>query len=76
MQNYLLFSSKKIYFCKCQRVDAKKKKENEQTLEELNSAHHHSQAKCQLVQTNYMKRIKVIPLKLFYYQTFFETWRN
>ena len=22
------------------------------------------------------KRIKVIPLKLFYYQTFFETWDN
>ena len=21
-------------------------------------------------------QIKVIPLKLFYYQTFFETWRN
>ena len=37
------------------------------------SAHYHSQATCQLVQTSY---IKVIPLKLFYYQTFFETWRN
>ena len=22
------------------------------------------------------KQLKVIPLKLFYYQTFFETWRN
>ena len=22
------------------------------------------------------KTLKVIPLKLFYYQTFFETWRN
>ena len=24
----------------------------------------------------YLSRFKVIPLKLFYYQTFFETWRN
>ena len=23
-----------------------------------------------------IKAIKVIPLKLFYYQTFYETWRN
>ena len=23
-----------------------------------------------------LQRFKVIPLKLFYYQTFFETWRN
>ena len=32
---------------------------DEQTLKELNSAHCSSQAKCQLVQTNYMKRIKL-----------------
>ena len=30
----------------------KKSNQNEQTLEELNSAHCHSQAKCQLVQTS------------------------
>ena len=37
----------------------KKSKEDEQTLEELNSAHRRSQAKCQLVQTSYIKRIKL-----------------
>ena len=37
----------------------KKRKEDEQTLEELNSAHRHSQAKFQLAQTSYMKRIKL-----------------
>ena len=60
MQNHLLFSSNDIYFCECQKGDEKKKsKEDEQTLEELNSAHHRSQAKCQLVQTSYIKRIKL-----------------
>ena len=34
-------------------------KEDEQTLAESNSAHRRSQAKCQLVQTNYIKRIKL-----------------
>ena len=33
-----------------------------------------------LVRKDYEKnkifKLKVIPLKLFYYQTFFETWRN
>ena len=37
----------------------KKSKEDEQTLEELNSAHRRSQAKCQLVQTSYIKRIEL-----------------
>ena len=37
----------------------KKRKENEQTLEELNLAHRRLQAKCQLVQTSYIKRIKL-----------------
>ena len=36
----------------------KNSKEDEQTLKELNSAHCRAQAKCQLVQTNYMKQIK------------------
>ena len=36
-----------------------KSKEDEQTLEELNSAHSRSQAKCKLVQTSYIKRIKL-----------------
>ena len=51
MQSHWLFSSSNIYFCKCQKADEKKSKEDEQTLEELNSAHHRSKAKCQLVQT-------------------------
>ena len=42
-----MFSSNKIYFCQCQKADEKKSKEDEQTLEELNSAHRRSQAKCQ-----------------------------
>ena len=37
----------------------KKSKEDEQTLEELNLAHRCSQAKCQLIQTSYIKRIKL-----------------
>ena len=40
---------------------SKKSKQDEQTLEELiNSAHRRSQAKCQLVQTSYIKRIKLL----------------
>ena len=35
----------------------KKSKEEEKTLEELNSAHCRSQANCQLVQTSYIKRV-------------------
>ena len=38
----------------------KKSKEDEQTLEELNSAHRLSQAKCRLKQTIYIKRIKLL----------------
>ena len=37
-----------------------KSKHDEQTLEDLNSAHHRSQAKRQLVQTSYVKRIKFL----------------
>ena len=38
----------------------KKGKEDEQTLEKLNSAHRRSQAKCQLIQTSYIKRFRHI----------------
>ena len=41
----------------------KKSKEDEQTLEELNSAHRCSQAKCQLAQTSYIKQIKFLFLQ-------------
>ena len=37
----------------------KKSKEDEQTFAELNSAYRHSQAKFQVVQTSYIKRIKL-----------------
>ena len=38
----------------------KQSKEGEQTLEELNlAAHHRLQANCHLVQTSYIKRIKL-----------------
>ena len=41
------------------KPDETKSKEDEQTLAELNSAHRLLQAKCQLVQTSYIKRIKL-----------------
>ena len=59
MQNHWLFSSNNFYICKCQKADEKKSKEDEQLLEELNSAHRRSQAKCRLIQTSYIKRIKL-----------------
>ena len=37
----------------------KKRKEEKQNLEELSSARRRSQAKCQLVQTSYIKRIEL-----------------
>ena len=59
MQNLFLFSSNNFYFCKCQKAEEEKSKEDEQTLE-LNSAHLPAQAKCQLVQPGYIKRIKLL----------------
>ena len=61
MQKIDCFLSNNIYFCKCQKLMRKKKKskEDEQTLEELNSAHRRSQAKCQLTETSYIERIKL-----------------
>ena len=60
MQNHWLFSSDNIYFiCKCQKADEKKSKEDKQTLEELNSAHHRSQAKRQSIQTSYIKQFNI-----------------
>ena len=60
MQNHWLFLSNNIYFCKWQKADEKKKrKEEKQNLEESNSARRRSQAKCQLVQTSYIKRIEL-----------------
>ena len=42
----------------------KKIKEDEQTLAKLNSAHRRSQAKCQRVETSYIKRIKFFLLPI------------
>ena len=42
----------------------KKSKEHEQTSAELSSVHRRSQAKCQLVQTSYIKRIKFLLLAI------------
>ena len=45
---------------KVQTADKKRKrKEDEQTLEEFNSSHRRSQAKCQLVQNSYKERVKL-----------------
>ena len=62
MQNHWLFSSNNIYFCKCQKADEKKSKEDEQPLEELNSAHRRLPAKFQLAQASYNKWIKLFML--------------
>ena len=63
MQNRWLFLSSSIV-----SVSAKKPvgKKDEQALEELNSAHCRSQAKCQLVQTSYIKRVKLLLFLPFY----------
>ena len=44
---------------RAKKLMRKNSKEDKQTLEELNSAHRCSQAKCQLVQTSYIKRIEL-----------------
>ena len=51
----------------------KKSQEDEQIFEELNSAHDRSQAKCQLVQTSYIKRIKLF---LFLPELSRSLWKN
>ena len=43
----------------------KKSKEDQQTLEELNLAHRRSEAKYQLIQTSYIKRIKLFLFSLY-----------
>ena len=59
--------------CKCYyKEPMKKSQEDKQTLEELNSAHRRLQVKCQLVQTSYMKKIKLflfLPYKHLIYQS-------
>ena len=56
MQKYFLLPMF-IYGSAKQHDD--KREDDEQTLTELSSAHRRSQAKCQLVQTSYIKRIKL-----------------
>ena len=64
MQNRWLFSSDNIDFCKCQKADEKKKKVKRTSKIWKNEIrlidnYRHSQAKCQLVQTIYIKRIEL-----------------
>ena len=60
MQKYWLFSSSNIYLWKCQKAWREKKSiADEQTLAKFYSAHRLSQAKCLLIQTSYIKRIKL-----------------
>ena len=63
MRNHWLFSFNNIYFCKCQIADKKKIKEDEQILEELNSAPViavRREKHGQLIQTSYIKRIVLV----------------
>ena len=59
MQNIEFFYLTIFISVSAKKLMRKKSKEDEQTLEELNSAHRHSQAKCQLIQTSYIKRIEL-----------------
>ena len=61
MQNHWLFSSQNIYFCICQKADEKKSKEDEQTSEELNSAHRRLQAKRQYEPVTLIKLLLLLP---------------
>ena len=55
----------------------KKSKEDEQTLEELNLACDHSQAKCQLVQTSYIKLFLFCPIiKILLTELSRSVWEN
>ena len=58
MQNHWLFSSNTISVS-AKKFTRKKSKEDEQTLEELNLADCRSQSKFQLLQTSYIKQIKL-----------------
>ena len=64
MQNHWLFFYITILFLSAKSW-WEKSKENEQTLDELNSAHHCSQAKYQLVQTSSIKRINFFLFLLY-----------
>ena len=58
MQNY--FHLTIFISVGAKKLMSKKSKQDEQTLEELNPTHRLSQAKCQLVQTSYVIRIKLL----------------
>ena len=59
IQKFWVFSSNNIYSWKCQKnLTRKKRKKNEQTLAETQLIVVHK-AKCQLVETSYIKRIKL-----------------
>ena len=74
LQKHWLFSFNNIYFCKYQKADAtKESKQDEQTLEELNSAHRRSQAKCQLVQTSHINELNFY---CFFHIINISVWEN
>jgi len=52
--DYLIFFRKYLFTEVPQRLMPKRSNEDEQTLAELISAHHRSQAKCQLILTSYI----------------------
>ena len=64
MKNYWQFSSKDFYLWKCQNTWWEKSIEREQFLAELSLAHRCLQAKCQLVQTRSIKKIKFFLLAI------------
>ena len=64
MNNDNLFLGNNIHLWNCQKAWWEKRKEDEQTLAELSSVHRFLQAKCQQVQTSYIKRIKLTELCL------------
>jgi len=54
----IIFFKKLFIYRGAKKPDEKKpRKEDEQIFADLSSAHHRLQAKCQLVQTSYIKRI-------------------
>jgi len=54
-KNIDCFLQKIFIYGSVKKLDEKDIKEDKQTLTELSLAHCHSQAKCQLVQTSYIK---------------------
>ena len=61
---YRVFTSYNIYLWKCKKADEKKSEQDELTLEDLSSAYHRLQTKCQLIQTSYIKQTTLLLLAI------------